>query len=371
MNERDSLLVLNAVNGLGNAGIRKLLACYGSARDILFKSEDELSQDQVLSAKVLRALVLFPREEFIAREYELMRRHDVGVVSWLDEAYPDVLREIPDAPVVLYTRGDLSVCCELSIAIVGSRRASTYGTTTARIFAGRFAELGLTVVSGMARGIDTAAHQGVVAAGGLTAAVLGCGLATVYPPENKNLMNEIARSGVVISEFPMTTPPVPFNFPRRNRIISGLSLGVIVVEAAQRSGALITADFALEQGREVYAVPGKIDQASASGTLNLIKQGAKMVTCIEDILEDLKPHLEQFINPIPEAVVSVEHSRHQQSADELSASEQAVYGYITDRPIHIDELMDRCGASVPVMSVLLQLELKRRVKQLPGKLFVR
>jgi len=234
------------------------------------------------------------------------------------------------------------------------------------------------VVSGMARGIDTAAHKGALKPGGKTIAVLGCGLNQVYPPENKNLFETITQNGAVISEFPMKAEPLPCNFPRRNRIISGLSLGVIVVEAAERSGALITADFALEQGREVFAVPGKIDHPSSRGVHNLIKQGAKLVTCIEDILEDIKPHvtahLEGNQSDAPgsqrPSVPRNDSRILKERLKKLSDEEKLVFGHITDRPVHIDELAHCCGPAVPVMSVLLQLELKHLVKQLPGKLFI-
>jgi DNA processing protein len=285
------------------------------------------------------------------------------VVTFRDDDYPAVLRSIADAPVVLYVKGQLPT--QGAIAIVGSRRASFYGIEVSAKFAVRLAESDFTVVSGMARGIDAAAHRGALRAKGTTVAVLGSGLSNIYPPEHRKLFEEIAASGAVISEFAMQTPPVPYNFPRRNRIISGLSLGVIVVEAAERSGALITADFALEQGREVFAVPGKIDQASSFGTHNLIKQGAKIVTCVEDVLEDLQPQV---------ASLGTRGSKNRiakMPMPGLSADEQKIYGYISDRPVHIDELTEQCGSSVPVMSVLLQLEIKHLVRQLPGKLFVR
>jgi DNA processing protein len=196
----------------------------------------------------------------------------------------------------------------------------------------------------------------------------------VYPPENKDLFEKIAASCAVISEFPMNTPPLPYNFPRRNRIISGLSLGVIVVEAAQRSGALITADFALEQGREVFAVPGKIDSMTTHGAHRLIKQGAKLMTCIEDVLEDIQQKCSAYVK----SDISAQEDNSSPSTNripenklpKLSNEEKAVFDQITDRPVHIDELTDKCGMAVPVMSVLLQLELKHMIKQLPGKLFV-
>ncbi len=249
MNETESLLVLNAVKGLGNIGIRKLLDRHGSAVNILSMHQADLMQNPVISPKVIDNIFHFSSGKFLETEYRLMNKRQVSVVTWADENYPQSLREISDAPVVLYVKGNCLPNDPLSISIVGSRRASFYGASISEKFAYRFAELGFTVVSGLARGIDTAAHNGALKAHGTTIAVLGCGLNHAYPLENRNLLEKVAETGAVVSEFPMQMPPLPYNFPRRNRIISGLSLGVIIVEAALRSGALITADFALEQIR--------------------------------------------------------------------------------------------------------------------------
>ena len=369
MNERDAFLILNAVMGIGNATVGKLLKYYGSAVKVLSLNEADLSVVPRISSKAIQNFLHFPKDKFLKAEYNLMARKKVRIITWLDDDYPEALRQIADAPVVLYVKGDLSSDRSLSMSIVGSRRALFYGQTVAEKFAGRLAEFGFTTVSGMARGIDTAAHRGALKAGGTTVAVLGCGLLQAYPLENRNLMDEIAATGAVISEFPMGMGPLPHNFPRRNRIISGLSLGVIVVEAAQRSGALITADFALEQGREVFAVPGRIDHPSTHGVHGLIKQGAKLVTCVEDILEDIEPRVSAYLRAGTEP--SAQDRSIKDVPADLSKDEEHIYSHITDRPVHIDELTHRCGEAVPVMSVLLQLELKHLVKQLPGKLFKR
>ncbi|MCK5013743.1 MAG: DNA-processing protein DprA [Candidatus Omnitrophica bacterium] len=383
MNEKDAFLILNAVSGIGNSGVQRLLKRHGSAAKVLSLSEADLLGDPKISSKTIQNILHFPKDKFLKIEYNLMEKKQVRVITWLDDDYPELLRQIADAPVILYVKGELSLDNTLLMAIVGSRRASFYGESTSGRFAVRFAELGFTVVSGMARGIDTAAHRGALKAGGATIAVLGCGLSRVYPPENKKLLEEIADCGAIISEFPMEEAPLAYNFPRRNRIISGLSLGVIVVEAAERSGALITADFALEQGREVFAVPGKIDHSGSRGVHNLIKQGAKLVTSVDDILEDMQPRVSAYLNDnknrlsetqqagVPEmkSWVSGDRGTGDQSK-ELSTEEKIIFDHITDRPVHIDELTHHCGPTVPVMSVLLQLELKHLVKQLPGKLFV-
>lgn len=368
MTETDALLVLNAVPGVGNATIRKLLEYYGSAQKILSLTENDLSAQQVVSAKLAESIVQFPKEQFLSKELALIAEHDVRVLISSDEQYPLSLGAIADSPVVLYVKGRLPEDLSLSVAVVGSRSASVYGTSVAQQWSARLAELGFTIVSGMARGIDTAAHTGALKAHGQTVAVLGCGLAHIYPPENKKIRDAIAAHGAVISEFPMEALPLPFNFPRRNRIISGLSRGVIVVEAAEKSGALITADFALEQGREVYAVPGKVDSPTSRGVHGLIKQGAKLVSCVEDILEDLHP---QLLGEFRDAG-AIPRKSETVVPEFLTEAEQEVYKVITDRPAHIDQLIDRCGTdALRMTAVLSRLELKHLIKQLPGKLFVR
>ena len=372
MKNSEALMVLNAVKGLGGAGVRKLVEYYGSAAKTLSMTAGRLLSDRVIPEQVCRNIADFPKDDFLLSEFALMEKRNARVVTYLDSDYPRLLQETDGAPSVLYIKGELP-SDPLPVAIVGSRKASYYGLANANKFALRLAELGFTVVSGMARGIDTESHRGALKAGGKTVAVLGCGLAHIYPPENKDLYEQIAVSGAVLSEFPMQTMPFAYNFPRRNRVISGLSLGVIVVEAAKRSGALITADFALEQGREVFAIPGQIDSLNAQGAHHLIKQGAKLVTGIEDILEDLMPKCEAYLSGDAAGAESrTPGFGNRLAADasfSLSDQEKIVFDQIADRPVHIDELTAKCGASVPVMSVLLQLELKKAVKQLPGKIF--
>ena len=368
MNEINALLILNAVPGVGNATIRKLLEYYGSAQKVLSLTENDLAADQVVSAKLAAAIVQFPKEQFLAKELALIAEYGVRVLTFNDEEYPASLRAIADSPIVLYVKGRLPENLSLSMAVVGSRGASLYGNSIAEQWSARLAEVGFTIVSGMARGIDTAAHTGALKAHGQTVAVLGCGLTHIYPPENKKLSDSIAANGAIVSEFAMETLPMPYNFPRRNRIISGLSMGVIVVEAAAKSGALITADFALEQGREVYAVPGKVDSPTSKGVHGLIKQGAKLVSCVEDILEDIHPQLlqEAHGNVVPPGTPEIKEPA---ALESLSESEQQIYGFIGDRPVHIDELIDRCGTDALRVTVVLScLELKHFIKQLPRKI---
>lgn len=383
MTETDALILLNAVKGLGNAGIRKLIQRFGSAINVLNAPEQELLENPVVPNNVIRNILDFSRDKFLDSEYNLMRKHQVQVVTCQDPEYPALLREIPDAPIVLYVKGKLQELQSLSIGLVGSRKASLYGLTTSEKLARQFAEYGLTVVSGLARGIDSAAHKGALRGGGTTVAVLGCGLSHVYPLENRDLLEEIVHAGAVVSEFPMGMRPLPHNFPRRNRIVSGLSRAVIVVEAALRSGALITADYALEQGRDVYAVPGKIDQRCSQGVNQLIRQGAQLITSVDDVLEDMAPQLRESQLESSRKEVSRISKCCAPEKDEikpksqrnkticLSEDERRVYEYIHDRPVHIDDLTSNLESNVPVMSILLKLELKQLVKQLPGKLFVR
>ncbi len=373
MNESDALLILNAIPQLRNADIHRLVQYYGSAQKVLAIGSQALIADQAVSPGSAAAIAQFPHEAFLKNEETLIRQGSIKILTINDADYPLPLRAIADAPVVLYVRGQVPENMSLAIGIVGSRQASFYGITIAQQFAARLAEAGLTIVSGMARGIDAAAHHGALHAkrtGANTVAILGCGLSQIYPLENAKLYEEVANKGALISEFPMKTPPLAYNFPRRNRIISGLSLGVIVVEAAARSGALITADCALEQGREVYAVPGKVDSPTSKGVHNLIKQGAKLVSCVDDILEDLRPLLLAGLNSLEESPNTVAIA--QISTKILSETELLVYNAISDRPVHIDELADRCDTDpLDTNAVLLRLELKHFIKQLPGKLFVR
>ena len=246
MTEKEALLVLNATPGLGNILIPRLVAHFGGAAKVLDRKPKELIQSGIAAA-LAQKIFDFPRDTFLENEYNLLARYGVSVLTQADAGYPAGLKEIPDAPVVLYYKGDVASTCRYpGIAVVGSRRASVYGRGVALKISNRLAALGIPIVSGLARGIDAAAHEGCLQVRGLTVAVLGCGLAQVYPPEHDALAQRIAASGVVFSEFPMTMPPLAPHFPRRNRIISGLALGVVVVEAASRSGALITAGFALD-----------------------------------------------------------------------------------------------------------------------------
>jgi len=367
MSERDALLVLNAVNGLGNVRISRLLEHFGSAVNVLAASKGALCNANIIPSGIAEGLCKFSRDDFLRKENKLINQQGIEVISRSDGEYPSQLKEISDAPILLYIKGDKGVLKDASMAIVGSRKASVYGTSIAYQFSSRLAEIDFNVISGMARGIDTFAHRGCLKSKGKTVGVLGCGLAVNYPKENKALKEEVCVEGALVSEFPMETEPLPYNFPRRNRIISGLSLGTIVVEAAQRSGALITADFALEQGREVYAVPGKIDSPCSKGVNDLIKQGAKLITCIEDVIEDLSP---QIVHSFEEDI-EVQEELGEGEVAGLNDEQKTLLEKIRKKPVHINELLLECNSINQLSSQLLNFELQGIVKQLPGQFFVR
>src|SRR5438128_4409056 len=280
-----------------------------------------------------------------------------------DERYPELLRAIYDPPAVLYCDGSVEPGYRQVVAIVGSRQATPYGLRITETLAGELSALGFTILSGFARGIDAAAHRAALAAGGRTIAVLGCGLDVDYPPGHASLHAEIAGSGAVLTEFAPGTPPRATNFPRRNRIISGLALGVVVVEAADDSGSLITARLALEQGREVFAVPGPIDVPTSQGPHGLLKQGATLVETVDDIVEELLPQLDRPLQTLKTEPIAAlpEHV-------ELSPSERTVLEVMSREPLHLDDLTERSRLTTPaVAAILLGLELKALVKQLPGQ----
>jgi DNA processing protein len=300
---------------------------------------------------------------------ELARLHkaQITVLTLVDPNYPHHLRWIADPPLVLYIRGAFQPADHLALAVVGSRKPSNYGKAVAQRFSAEIVQHGFTVVSGLARGIDSIAHQSALQAGGRTLAVLGSGINVIYPPENSRLVEAISDHGVVLSEFPLDTKPDRWNFPRRNRIISGLSLGTLVVEAAVQSGALLTARHALEQGREVFAVPGRVDTPGSQGTHKLIKSGAKLVEGIDDILEEF-PDIVRH-SPAPN-VATMSHATP--SPADLSAEEARLLALLYPEESHIDGLIQRSQLPAHVVaSILVTLELRGLVRQFPGKYFAR
>ncbi|OPZ75450.1 MAG: hypothetical protein BWY80_00145 [Firmicutes bacterium ADurb.Bin456] len=296
-----------------------------------------------------------------AGEAGKLNSRGITFVCHTDPNYPENLLQIYDPPPVIFLRGQIKPGDSLSIAIVGSRRPSPYGLAVAEKLAADLAAVGVTVVSGLARGIDTQAHRGALAGNGRTLAVLGCGLDVVYPRENAKLMDQIAERAAVISEFPPASPPEAWHFPVRNRIISGLARGTVVVEASGKSGALITADFALEQGRDVMAVPGSVANPLSRGPHRLIKQGARLVEGAGDILDEMG--LDRLF-PVPEG--------SQAGKMKMNSEEQALYSLLSLDPVSLDELIDKSSFSPQkVMALLMYLEIKGLTRQLPGKLYIR
>lgn len=338
--------------------IHHLLEHLNSPEDILFTPLEKLSNIPKIDKELIDSIRKRMPRESLTRDLQQIKKLGIKLIAWDDSIYPLNLRHIYDPPFLLYVRGDLRKEDEKAVAVVGTRRATRDGKIVARKLARELARETITVVSGMARGIDTAAHEGALEEGGRTIAVLGCGVDIVYPPENKSLMEAIIKKGAVISEFPLGTSPLAYNFPRRNRIISGLSKGVLVVEAPVKSGALITVDYALEQGREVFAVPGVITNPYSRGTNRLIKEGAKVVEQVSDILEELG------------LGAAKEYKR---GVDlQLSFEEKQMLDHLSSQPVHIDDLVKKTQLPVSrVGDILMRLQLKTMVRELPGKLFIK
>ncbi len=367
-------IALKSIDGIGNASFQPLLNHFGSPAAVFSATIHKLSAIPGISKKSAAAIVSFKDWDNILRQMDILDKMGISVVTYLDELYPHNLLNIYDRPAFFYILGHLDKE-DVPLAIVGSRNASTYGRYTTDRISRELALRGITIVSGMARGIDSCAHRGALAAKGRTIAVLGSGLDVIYPPENKKLFTAISSNGAVISEFPLGTQPLSYNFPARNRIISGLSYGVVVVEAGEKSGSLITAKLAMEQGREVFAIPGTIDSASSRGTNSLIKQGAKLVENIDDILEDILPQLEQ--SPARQTRRKQEIlfagnalTDAEQKVDSLSFIEQTILKGMPQEKMHADDIIAGTGLPVAdVLSALITLELKEMIVQHPGKLF--
>lgn len=367
-------IALNMVPGVGPRAATKLLERFGSADAVFHARRTELESLR-LRPDTIESII---KREFHAKaEQELERVKQLGgdVLILDDGTFPDLLREIDDPPPVLYVKGDWQACFDQpSIGVIGSRTCSTYGENASEMLARDLASRGLTVTSGLARGIDTAAHRGAIRGQGRTIAVMGTGLETVYPRENTRLTHEILDSGgCLVTQFPLGTPPLKDNFPYRNRIISGLSHGVLIVEASERSGSLITARLATEQGREVMAVPGNITSGNSFGTNYLIKSGAKLVQQWQDVVAELPPHIAASI--LPPRVE--EHGRRQPpqpaAPADLNEHERQVWSILTpDDATHIDILLETSGLSFGDLSnALVSLDIRDLIRVLPGKNYSR
>lgn len=361
-------LALKSITGIGNVGFPALIDYFGTLEAVFSASSAELQAVPGITKKAAAGIAKFQNWTLINKNLDLIEKAGIDIVTYLDELYPAKLLEIYDRPALLYVKGKLEKD-EVNIAVVGSRLASTYGKYTTERISRELALQGATIVSGLARGIDSAAHRGALTAKARTVAVLGTGLDIIYPPENKRLFAEICEKGAVVSEFPLGTPPRACNFPARNRIISGMSYGVVVIEAGEKSGSLITARLALEQGREIFAVPGSIDSAGSRGTNKLIKQGAKLIENSGDILEEILPQLEKL--NLPEKIsFPRENGEPVIKKEDLNSIDRQIISLLSNNCPHIDELIKTTGlAPADVLSSLTKLELSGVIRQHPGKFF--
>jgi DNA processing protein len=367
MDSREAFIALNMIERVGPVRVRQLLEHFGDAPAILHSSKQQLLAVRGIGEDTAESIAGWEKQVDLIAELKRIQEFGCHILTQEDEDYPLSLREIYDPPIVLYVKGTLDAKDKNAVAIVGSRQTTHYGLEVARKFGYQLGYVGVTVVSGGARGIDTAAHQGALNARGRTVAVLGTGINIIFPPENAELFERIAENGAVVTQFPFNRQADKQSFPIRNRIVAGMTLGTVVVEANLTSGALITANFATEYGRQIFAVPGRIDSPRSKGCHELIKKGAKLCEGAEDILSEFEylfPATNRPLAPNETGVLP---------ALTLSANEQAVYDVLRkEEEISIDEVIRFSGLPSSAASVaLLSLEMKRLIKQLPGKMFVR
>ncbi len=361
--ELKSWLALSTVPNVGPIRFISLVKHFGSPEAVLSAPEKKLSNfpdvGPIIASNIKRKVDWM----LVEKQLELMEKNKVQLLTFKDETYPENLKSIYDPPPFLFIKGETGGDDKNAIAIVGSRAASPYGKQIAEKIGRELAKRGITIISGLAWGIDSIGHLSALKENSRTIAVFGSGLDVIYPPQNGKLVERIIQNGAILSEFLLGTKPERQNFPRRNRLISGLSLGVVIVEAGAKSGALLTAQSALEQNREVFAVPGNIGAKTSEGTNRLIKQGAKLVTSVEDILEELK---------IITSVQLKEKKQIEKDLSQLSEVEKNIYNLITDEPYHIDKIAQNTNVTTSqALSALLSLELKGFIKQLSGKMFAR
>ena len=351
-------LALTRIKGLGCISFKKLASHFADPTQSLSATAAELSAIEGIDRKAVDGLLAFTQWDEVEQEVQRAEEAGVKIIPFGSGIYPARLRSIADPPPCLYVKGEIRREDDKAVAVIGTRSASHYGRRVARDLCRGLASLGFTVISGMARGIDGVAHDEALNAGGRTIAVLGSGVDRAYPPEHRKLYHRISENGAVISELPLGAPPLAFNFPARNRLISGLSAGVVVVEATEKSGSLITAAIASEQGREVFAVPGEVGSSRSRGGHRLIRQGAKLVENVDDILEEIAPQL-------------VARDRQPAALRTLPVDAQPethkIFDLLQERSLHIDEVIEASGFSASrVSQILLELELQGFLKQLPG-----
>jgi DNA processing protein len=356
-------LALARVKGLGAVSFKKLTTRFVDPTAAFSAARTELEQVEGLHRDAIDGIVAFSDWAEIDEEIERARDAGIAIVPFTNPNYPARLRTIADPPPFLYVKGNILTDDDKAVAIVGSRSASEYGRRVARDLARGLASLGFTVVSGMARGIDASAHESALQAGGRTIAVLGSGVERAYPAEHETLYRRIGENGAVLSELPIGTRPLAFNFPARNRLISGLSLGVVVVEATEKSGSLITATLAVEQGREVFAVPGEVGSSRSRGAHRLIRQGAKLVESVDDIIEEIAP---QLLDRTGSATQRAPRVLPQNASD----ATRTIFALLQENTLQVDQVIERTGMSAAqVLETLLDLELQGLLRQLPGKIY--
>lgn len=356
LKEGRDFVALLTIEKLNETRLYKLLEKYKYPSAIISAKFEELVS--VVGEEVARQITELKIDEKVKRKWEIIENLGIQVIPYYSARYPQWLKSIEHFPPVLFIRGNIIPHDEIGIGVVGTRGATVYGKAIAEEFAGEFARAGVCVISGMARGIDTAAHWGAINNSGRTIAVLGCGVDIVYPPENRGLMQEIIKNGAVISEFNIQTPPLAQNFPKRNRIIAGLSKAIVAIEAKEKSGVMNTVEWALQQNKDIFAIPGNIYAKTSAGTNRLIKEGAIPVTSAEEVLDSLGIRFTKKEREVREMV--------------LNDKERLVWDSLSYEPIYLDELKEKLGLSTAeILKILLELEIKGFVKQLPGMMFVR
>lgn len=347
---------ISTIEGIGAAKIKQIIDFFGSIENAWHGSMNDFISIKGIRDTLVDKIIKRRNLHKLLDEIESYKLKGIELLSIADNEYPENLRTIYDPPYILYVKGKIKRCSRY-LAVVGSRNCTQYGRMAARNISRDLSEYNIGIISGMARGIDTQAHLGALEGNGFTCAVLGCGCDVVYPPENKKLMDAILERGAVISEYPPGTTPNPYNFPARNRIISGMSHGTLIVEAGEKSGALITADLALEQNRDVFAIPGSIFSSTSRGTNSLIKEGAKPVTDVFDILCEFNIECKN----------KVKNNNY-----DLTAKEKAVFEVVNDSPVYIDELLQKVSLKINELnSAITSLELKGMLKVLPGRYIVK
>lgn len=352
---------LSSIEGIGPKRFYELVGLFGSPAEIWAASSKELEGLSFLGSKTKSNLISAKKDEYIEKLFRHLEKKQIRGISRISPYYPQDLSHIFDPPPVLFVKGNPDgLTMPKNIAIVGSRRCTHYGLEVAEKLACELGHLGISIVSGMARGIDTSAHKGCLAAGGVTIAVLGCGVDVIYPPENNRVYEDIMKKGVLVSEYLPGTLPLAQHFPARNRIISGISSGVVVIEAAEKSGAMITVDFALEQGREVFAVPGNINSKYSVGPNRLLKEGARLVTDVYDIIEELNWGSRE----------TIQKSESRNEVLQLDLFEHKIVELLEEGDLTYDEFVNKTGFPIQKLnSLLTMLELRGIIKQLPGKIF--